>query len=59
MTHTYKSEKENEYEIGQYIDGDFIPLFSVPTLAQAMSAINYLNGGYARVEELDITEIVD
>jgi hypothetical protein len=48
--HTYLRLGENEYEIGQWLmrpDGyhKFNGLFTVPSLKQAMVAVNMLNGG--------------
>jgi hypothetical protein len=62
MMHTYLRVGENEYEIGQWLvrpDGylRFTALFSVPSLKQAMTAVNMLNGGTRiAVEALHLEE---
>jgi hypothetical protein len=50
MTHTYLKMFEKRYDIGQWLinrDGyhQFQRLFSVPSITQAMTAVNMLNGG--------------
>lgn len=48
--HTYLRRDENNYDIGQWLrhrDGydRFQTLFTVPSLKQAFTAVNTLNGG--------------
>jgi hypothetical protein len=50
MTHTYLKMFEKRYDIGQWLinrEGhhQFQRLFSVPSITQAMTAVNMLNGG--------------
>jgi hypothetical protein len=50
MMHTYLRYDENNYKIGIWLIGregfhQFQALFTVPSLKQAMVAVNMLNGG--------------
>jgi hypothetical protein len=53
MTHTYLKQDDGKYDVGLWLrrpDGydSFRTLFTVPSLGQALTAVNMLNGG-ARV----------
>lgn len=50
MSHTYLRMSEGEYQVGLWLinrEGhhQFTQLFSVPSLRQALAAVNMLNGG--------------
>jgi hypothetical protein len=50
MTHTYLKRDDGKYDVGQWLrrpDGydSFKTLFTVPSLKQAFTAVNMLNGG--------------
>lgn len=50
MMHTYLKRAEDQYEVGQWLRHPegydrFQALFTVPSLKQAFTAVNTLNGG--------------
>jgi hypothetical protein len=46
----------NEYVVGVWAGGTFNRIFRVLNLAQAMVAVNYLNGGHYNYNDFEILE---